>query len=308
MSATGFSSGRPVVGEPDDLAITAAIWVMSCNDESSLIPYYGLSYRLGIADADARRLVRSRPELFLPGVPPAWLDAWKQTLGGPGTSPGWYQAIPPESRAATLAGIRGADAFCNQFRAEQDSPRCSLDVLRWGVEHLELLRKAASESRRQRRDLWTHWIAPGAALLAALLVLAGSLAGPHWPAPVPVGMRVAAGSEERPPSSLAHPDALLADYAAFMIALDAIREAALGNDNDAFEKAQAKADRLFYRIEAFLRPDARGSLTYEYNWLIAMGRRLASRDIPIITEPSVDGYARQVDIFKRHIHDTLLGD
>ncbi len=305
MSATGISSGRPVAGEHDDLAITAAIWVMSCNDESSLIPYYALSYQLGIADADARRLVRSRPELFRPSAPPAWLDAWKQNLGGPGTSPGWYLAIPPESRAATLAGIRGADAFCNQFRAEQDSPRCSLDVMRWGVEHLERLRDRAAESRRQRRELWTHWIAPGVTLLAALLVIVGSFALRPWPGPA--GAPAAAASAEQPALSLAHRDPTLAAYAAFMIALDSIREAALGNDIDAFRKARAEADEKFYLVEAFLRPDARGSLTYEYKWIIEMGRLLASRDIPIITEVSVDGYARQVDIFKRHIHDILFG-
>ena len=62
-------SARAVVERSDDFDVLSATWIMSCNDENPIITYRGIAYRSGCDEDKAKSLVRSRPELFRPGVP-----------------------------------------------------------------------------------------------------------------------------------------------------------------------------------------------------------------------------------------------
>ena len=119
--------GRTAVEKPDDLDILSAIWILSCNDEDGVMTYRGTAYRLGIDESAARRIVRSRTELFRPGVPQFWLDEWKESIKSRKWLPSWYVAITDtQERAAALESIKANDAFRNQFRADRGSGRCDI--------------------------------------------------------------------------------------------------------------------------------------------------------------------------------------
>ena len=67
--------------EPDDLDLLSAIWILASNDDNPLITYRGLTFRLGLPNSfDVRAIVRSRPEMFRPGVLPSRLEKWKVQL------------------------------------------------------------------------------------------------------------------------------------------------------------------------------------------------------------------------------------
>jgi t-SNARE complex subunit (syntaxin) len=49
------------------------------------------------------------------------------------------------------------DVFRSQFRTETDAPPSSLDVLSWGLQHIERLRKANLEAREEAIKRWQLW-------------------------------------------------------------------------------------------------------------------------------------------------------
>ena len=58
--------------EIEELDLVSAIWILASNDETSLITYRGIQYRLDLPTAfDIKALIARRPELFRPGANPA---------------------------------------------------------------------------------------------------------------------------------------------------------------------------------------------------------------------------------------------
>lgn len=144
----------------EDLDLISAIWILACNDDNPLITYRGLSRRLGLADDfDIVRVVRSRPELFRPGVTRRRLETWKEEMRANKRIPGWIRDLPTSAeRLAAIENLQTADVFRSQFRSQAiQEERSPIEVIRWGLEHLDRLRKATSEvkeARVRRIQMW----------------------------------------------------------------------------------------------------------------------------------------------------------
>ena len=146
--------------QPDDFDIISAIWILACNDENPLITYKGLIHRLGLsATCDVQAIVRSRPELFRPGAQQRRVDEWKFSLRAGKNLPSWIKEIgDPEKRRSAIEEIGANDIFRSQFRAHSNAERSPIEIVKWGLEHLDRLRKAKGEAMDASAKKWQMWL------------------------------------------------------------------------------------------------------------------------------------------------------
>ncbi len=169
---------RAAVEQSDDLDVLSAIWILSCNDPIALISYQGIKDRLLLSDeVDVGSLIRGRRELFRP-VSDARLSEWQIDMGKGRNLPTWIASIgDAKERTKKINGLSSADFFRNQFRSSHKAPPCSLEIVDWGLQHLDRLRKASAESRAEKLQRKTALLLPVASMLLSAVVVIGSVAG-----------------------------------------------------------------------------------------------------------------------------------
>lgn len=144
----------------DDLDVVSAIWILASNDENPLISYRGLVYRLGLPDQyDLKAVVKSRPELFRLGAGEEQLNSWKTEMRSGRRLPGWIKAIEDrDMRLTAINAINKDDVFRSQFRARIGAEKSQIEIIKWGLEHLDRLRKAKAEARDASAKKWQMWL------------------------------------------------------------------------------------------------------------------------------------------------------
>jgi hypothetical protein len=83
--------------------------------------------------------------------------------------------LPDEAaKLADIDGITARDVFRSQFRSERDAPRSPVEIIKWGLEHLDRLRKVHSEASDASAKRWQMWLVfwVGIAGIAAQVVIA----------------------------------------------------------------------------------------------------------------------------------------
>jgi hypothetical protein len=163
------TSGRSL----EELDIVSSIWVMANNDENNLITYQSIIHRLDLpSDFDVRGLVCSRGELFRPGVLQSVLDNWKSQMRHGKSLPSWIRDVEDKNeRAKMIDQMTPDDVFRSQFRVLKDAPKAELNVIDWGLQHIERLRKSRLESidaRQKSIQLWIIIITLGINVLLAI--------------------------------------------------------------------------------------------------------------------------------------------
>jgi hypothetical protein len=163
--------------EPDVFDILSATWVFACNDENSIITYEGLRYRLALRPSfDIKGLVKKRTDLFRLRIPPGQLTAWKEEMRQRRRLPVWIQAMPRDAQEAAIEAISVDDGFRSQFRSEAVAPRSDLEILRWGLAHVESLRKAHYEANTAIAKSWQMWLV----VIIGLVNIAATVAVTYW--------------------------------------------------------------------------------------------------------------------------------
>lgn len=150
----------------DDLDIVSAIWILASNDETFLITYQGIKHRLDLApDTNVKAIIAKRPELFRPGANPEHLEAWKEKMLQGRSLPSWVKAIASQQeREAAIRGISTEHVFRSQFRARRDAERSPIEIIKWGLDHLDRLRKAKAEANDASAKKWQMWLVFGVTL------------------------------------------------------------------------------------------------------------------------------------------------
>ena len=145
-----------------------------------MITYKGLAFRLGIEEPYARQLVASRPELFRQGLPLRRLEVWKKQLADGRHWPSWLLALPEAERQSAADKLTPDDCFRSQFRAEEGAARSGLDIIEWGLKHLDRVRSTMVKYDQGIAKSWQMWIAAGltAANIIIQLALAAAKSGP----------------------------------------------------------------------------------------------------------------------------------
>lgn len=151
---------RIVIREPDIFDILSATWILACNDENPIITYEGIKYRLNLPDNfDVKGLIQSRGELFRKGVPRYRLNQWKEEMRAGRHCPSWIRDIEDETlQRQKIEALTADDVFRSQFRAERDTPRSPVEIIDWGLQHIDRLRKASMEAHEASAKSWQMWL------------------------------------------------------------------------------------------------------------------------------------------------------
>jgi len=162
--------------EPDVFDVLSATWVMACNDEQPIITYEGIRWRLNLAPSfDLRGLIQSRGDLFRRGVSQARLDEWKNAVQANKQVPGWIRSIQnTDDKHRTIDKLTVNDVFRSQFRTVRGAPQSSLEVIDWGLRHIDRLRRASYEAGEKTAKSWQIWLvfAVGLLSIAATIIAA----------------------------------------------------------------------------------------------------------------------------------------
>ncbi len=164
---------RAIIKEPDAFGILSAIWVLACNDESEIMTYEGIWHRLNLPkDFDVKGLIQSHGELFRRGLPRYRLREWKEAMLAGHRRPSWILDIEdPGVQKQTIEGLTSDDVFRSQFRAEKDAPRSSIEIIDWGLQHIDRLRKASLEAHEQSAKSWQMWLVFGVSILNIIVAV-----------------------------------------------------------------------------------------------------------------------------------------
>ena len=151
---------RIVIKEPDVFGILSAAWILACNDENPIITYEGIRHRLNLPlNYDVKTLIQSQGELFRRGVPVHRLNEWKKEMFAERHLASWIRDIENLSaRKQAIEALTPDDIFRCQFRAERNAPRAPVEIIDWGLKHIDRLRKASIEAREQSAKSWQIWL------------------------------------------------------------------------------------------------------------------------------------------------------
>jgi hypothetical protein len=187
----------------EELDLVSAVWILASNDENHLITYEGIRERLGLsASFDVRGLILKRRELFRPGAPPGELEDWQSSMRKGSRLPTWIKLIEDNSkRLSAIDGLSQKDVFRSQFRPNRGSPKSEVEVLSWGLDHIDRIRKSKVASQEASAKSWQMWLVfiVGVANIIATIAVA-VVKGNESSQPKPV----AAAAQPIIPPDLAH--------------------------------------------------------------------------------------------------------
>jgi hypothetical protein len=173
--------------ELNEIDLLSAIWILASIDENHLLTYEGIRERLGLNDEyNVRELILRRRELFRPGAPPGALEKWKTKMRErPTSQPAWIRAIHDESqKLAAIEQLSENDVFRSQFRARMESPRSEVELLNWGLEHLDRIRASRLASREAHAKSWQMWLVFGIGVVNVVVtILVPYFKGEYKPKP-----------------------------------------------------------------------------------------------------------------------------
>lgn len=144
----------------EEFDLISAVWILASNDENHLITFEGIRERLGLDEGfDVKGLVLRRRELFRPGAPPGELEEWQASMRNGSPLPTWIKLIPEgPKRLASIDGLNQKDVFRSQFRANRGAPKSRVEIVSWGLEHIDRLRKSNIAARDASAKSWQMWL------------------------------------------------------------------------------------------------------------------------------------------------------
>lgn len=144
----------------EEFDLISAVWILASNDENHLISFEGIRERLGLDEGfDVKGLVLRRRELFRPGAPPGELEEWQTSMRNGSRLPTWIKRIPEgPKRLGAIDGLNPQDVFRSQFRANRGAPKSQVEIVSWGLEHIDRLRKSKIAARDASGKSWQMWL------------------------------------------------------------------------------------------------------------------------------------------------------
>lgn len=144
----------------DEFDVISAMWIFASNDKNPLITLKGIRFRLNLPeDYPVEDLVNKRGELFRRPTDPTALNEWKDRMRKGAEIPSWIRTISDrKKRDDTIDSLDLKDVFRSQFRPTKDADTSPIDLIKWGLEHIERLRKAAAEARDAHAKSWQMWL------------------------------------------------------------------------------------------------------------------------------------------------------
>ncbi|HJS18725.1 MAG TPA: hypothetical protein VJ785_08245 [Anaerolineales bacterium] len=111
------------------------------------------------ANYNVKEIIQSRGELFRKSVPASRLREWKEEMRTGRHLPAWIKDIDDAAeRKTAIESLTSDDVFRSQFRAGKDSPQSPIEIINWGLEHINRLRQANVDAREQSAKRWEIWL------------------------------------------------------------------------------------------------------------------------------------------------------
>lgn len=156
----------------DDYQILTASWIMASNDENNLMTYKSIGKRLDITDIEhIKKLIKSRGELFRLGATKAAIDEWKSQMVEELQRPSWMRELSEAEFAKEKLRLSKDDIFRSQFRTERNAKKSDVNIIDWGLRHLERLYTNESSQTKTKIQIWTLIIAALGAVLGIVNIL-----------------------------------------------------------------------------------------------------------------------------------------
>lgn len=197
----------------EEFDLVCAVWILASNDENHLITFEGIRERLGLEEGfDVKGLVMRRRELFRPNAPPGELEEWQASMRKGSRLPTWIKVISDgPKRLAAIENLRQEDVFRSQFRANSGVPKSQVEIVSWGLEHIDRLRKSKIAARNVNTTSWQMWLVFGVGVANIMAILAvaymkeneSTLPKPVTAAIQPIVLGCAPQTSLRPPAQ--HP-------------------------------------------------------------------------------------------------------
>ena len=150
----------------DKFGILSAAWILACNDTNPIMTYKSIQKRLLLEEynIDAiKSIINSRGELFRKRVPNSYLKRWKEQMREGQHLPTWITEEKDKSKHLEIIDKLGQeDTFISQFRSDDNDPAwvegSPIEIIDWGLQHIERLRKTFFELRDEALKKWQLWI------------------------------------------------------------------------------------------------------------------------------------------------------
>lgn len=289
-----MKKNRVIVRGADELDVLSAVWILSCNDENPLVTYEGIKYRLSLPDEyDIKTVIRSRGELFRPKVVPHRLEEWKKQMKDGKHLPSWISDIQdPTVRVAKIEGLSVDDVFRNQARTRSDSAPASIEVIKWGLEHIDRLRKAGVEDREQRLKRASGLWVPLLSMFVALIAVVSSAFLQNRSINTQIDLKRYETSF-RPKQE---------GYALFMNSIVESFQNAYRGEGDAMVSNLAKAATGYYRLEPFFAESKRTAIWDQYQKFKALCYILTKEPVG---SSGRSGFFDSLKVYEKYFHDHL---
>ncbi len=291
---------RTTIKGSDDLDILSAIWILACNDENPIITYEGVKYRLGLpSDYDLKSLVQSRGEMFRRGLTSRRLESWKEVMRSGKHLPSWIRDTEDDSeRKAKIDGLTADDLFRSQFRATADAPRSPIEIIDWGLQHIERLRKANVEAREEKtKRVAGIWMPVLSMLVALTAILSGAYLQSR-------GISSQAELKKYEVSFKPKEDG----YGLFMRSVIDSYENAYKNNIDGLVTSLDKTESAYYSLEPFLSENERGYVWSEFQQFSFMCYELRQEPLNSPKRDKFhDSFLGYKTWFRTHLYQALFG-
>jgi hypothetical protein len=284
----------------DDFDILYAIWILASNDENPIMTYRSIKYRLGLPNAyDIKELVRKRAELFRRGIPVQRLKEWKDALLAGRHLPSWIRDIEDKSvQKATIESLTADDVFRSQFRPERDAPQSEIQIIDWGLQHIERLRKASAQAREERMKRWSNITIP---VLSLLITLATVISSAYI---LIRNNEFQAGLKKYEVTFKTKQDG----YGSFMRYVFASYQSAYKNDVDSLVDNLDKLESSYYVVEPFLDDSKRAAMwdTYQQFTFLCYRLREQPKDADEKRKEFFDSFLWYKKYFREQLYDALF--
>jgi hypothetical protein len=288
---------RASIKSADQLDILSAIWILSCNDENPLITYESIIYRLNLPhEYDVRGLIQSRGELFRMKVSQVRLEEWKTQMRTGRHLPSWIRDIEDRNtRNERIDGLTIDDVFRNQFRAQTGSSPIPVEAIKWGLEHIDRLRKAGVEDRDERlKRMSSFWI-PVLSLLLALFTLV-STAFLQYRSITSQEYLKKYETAVKPKQE---------GYALFMASVIHSFQSAFRGEIDNTIGSVNKIETAYYLIEPFLSEGRRSSILSQYEQFASLCYMVAKEPDRAAESPKRDQAYKSFLSYKKNFQEQL---
>jgi hypothetical protein len=278
--------------------ILSSIWILACNDSNPQITYDGITARLGLeASFNIKGLVGARAELFRKYTTPKLLGDWQSDMLQGKRLPTWISSIQgSDDRIKAINSLTVEDVFRSQFRSESNSPRSSIDVINWGLQHIERLRSSELDKKHEKTRLFSIVWIPFLSILIAAISVCSSFYGQY--------------SNNKSQTFLKHYEVETKPkqigYSDFMITLTQTYYSAMSNNNVVLANNIDRIESIFYRIEPFLSKQERAEVWEEYLSFVDFCLSISDGKNSLSADKSLDSFIKYRKFFRKNLYNALF--